>query len=241
MKCNCENQDLWHWLQDHINLLPIDNGKTLTCSQPAKLLGQIFLHLKPSDMCPLPLITSLEPMHIRENSIVVTWTVRNQTRFGGFRFDYYSVDATQEDSAQITTTEMLTSAQRQFQIDHLKTESEYMICVTAIGDFDFDMKKVDGPIPVNNRNYQENDSKYEGYKCRKLKTLSQRHQSTSSTAHLSIIIGSTLGAVIVLATAITVTAIKFQKKKTTKREPLPQEYISYRHFSIQSSEGVYTT
>ena len=59
------------------------------------------------------------------------------------------------------------------------------------------------------------------------------------TRRLGLIVGCCMGTVvfIILVSVLGYLKIKKQRSEAKREQPLPQEYISYRHFSIQSGEA----
>lgn len=86
-----------------------------------------------------------------------------------------------------------------------------------------------------------NESPSVNRKCLQKRTLAKTEKSKISLSTLGIILGASIGAALVLTLSILLTALKFRRRRRRPvKNDVPQEYISYRHFSIQSSEGVYS-
>lgn len=124
----------------------------------------------------------------------------------------------------------------------LSPDTRYLICVAALGDWP-------SPSPSINSSSLSGTlaalSDSTSTRCTEVRTLAEPEPGTGSvgggsvlTRRLGLIVGSCMGCVVFVALVSVLGYLKLKKQRTqAKREPpLPQEYISYRHFSIQSSE-----
>lgn len=83
-------------------------------------------------------------------------------------------------------------------------------------------------------------------RCAEVKTLEgdmayyldERHRGSILTRRLGLIIGSCLGCVVfvVLVSVLGYLKIKKQRADTKREQPLPPEYLSYRHFSLHAAD-----
>lgn len=77
-------------------------------------------------------------------------------------------------------------------------------------------------------------------KCTRVRTLEQPQAQTVLDNRLAIIIGVTLGVIIVALVVSIICCCKLCKKTREPAKPEnpgPQDYLSYRHFSIPGNEA----
>lgn len=121
-------------------------------------------------------------------------------------------------------------------LENLKPETRYLVCVLGLGNW----------IPPNSSYHPSGDS--QSSRCAEVKTLEgdmayysdERHKSSILTRRLGLIIGSCLGCVvfIVLVSVLGYLKIKKQREDTKREQPLPPEYLSYRHFSLHTTDPI---
>jgi hypothetical protein len=121
-------------------------------------------------------------------------------------------------------------------LDNLKPETRYLVCVLGLGNW----------IPRNSSHHPSGDS--QSSRCAEVKTLEgdmayysdEHHKSSILTRRLGLIIGSCLGCVVfvVLVSVLGYLKIKKQREDTKREQPLPPEYLSYRHFSLHTTDPI---
>ncbi|XP_050548214.1 uncharacterized protein LOC126909837 [Daktulosphaira vitifoliae] len=119
-------------------------------------------------------------------------------------------------------------------IDNLTPETRYLICIIGLGNW----------IPQNTSHFLPSDT--ESSRCAEIKTLDgdltffsdEQYMSSILTRRLGLIIGSCLGCVvfIVLVSVLGYLKIKKQREDSKREQPLPPEYLSYRHFSLHTTD-----
>lgn len=90
--CDCEQQELWEWLQDHRKLIGLP-GEELKCESPSEVRGFSFVELSPPEFCTIPLVPKLAIQDIQPFSIVVSWQSRNHSGFHGYDIIYTDLEA----------------------------------------------------------------------------------------------------------------------------------------------------
>lgn len=229
--CDCRLLGLWEWLQDHPRLATRDPS----CSLPDKLANQSVGSLHPVDFCPAPLMTSTEVRRLDHDRLSLEWDVQNGTLIGGFLVTYH---ATSEPAPAAGTS--LEPSVRRYDIDGLRTETWYTVCVTATGKY---LRSLGRPTPYTADVERPYDMSTNNRKCLQVRTLAKTDKTRVTLSTLGIILGGSVSAVLVLILAVLLTALKFKRRRRrrpVKANDVPQEYISYRHFSIQSNDGVYS-
>lgn len=121
-------------------------------------------------------------------------------------------------------------------LDNLTPETRYLVCVLGLGNW----------IAPNNSRHLSSGDDTQSSRCAEVKTLEgdmayysdEQHKSSILTRRLGLIIGSCLGCVvfIVLVSVLGYLKIKKQRNDTKREQPLPPEYLSYRHFSLHAAD-----
>ncbi|EFN64559.1 Insulin-like growth factor-binding protein complex acid labile chain [Camponotus floridanus] len=234
----------------------MDSG-LLRCEQPPELRGLVFLDLDPRAFCSAPLILKLAIQDIQPFSVLVSWQSRNHSSLRGYQVAYHALDIVDEVRAKI-----LEPSSRSVKLSKLSSNTRYLICVFGLGNW-ITSRTEDGPIEQLNFTQieilastpspQMKDSTTS--RCTEVKTLDAPDAIISSdgsamgdvgsvssflTRRLGLIVGCCMGFVVFLLLVSVLGYLKVKKQReAVKREqqPIPPEYISYRHFSIQSGEA----
>lgn len=156
---------------------------------------------------------------------------------------------------------------RSAKLSKLSSNTRYLICVLGIGKW-LASRTEDGPMErinltqietlVSTPSSEMTDSPTS--RCAEVKTLDVPDAAIVSsdgsamgdvgsvssflTRRLGLIVGCCMGFVVFLLLVSVLGYLKVKKQReAVKREqqPMPPEYISYRHFSIQSGEAGHTT
>lgn len=139
---------------------------------------------------------------------------------------------------------------RSVKLSRLHSNSRYLICVIGLTNW----------IP-NNISSDTNNSpdmiESSTTRCTQVKTLEPVEGTRSEVIHVSsgkasrnipqgslltrrlgLIVGSTMGCIVFVILVGCLSYLKLKKRRhvKTEEEAMPQEYISYRHFSFQSGE-----
>lgn len=223
-------------MQEHTRLIhdPENDTKLLTCQQPDRLKEHSIISLHPVDICPAPVIADIEVTHLDHESLIIKWNVQNGTLIDDFLVTYHLTSSTERG-----TSEPLSASQRRFQLESLKPETWYTVCVTAAGKY---LRTLGKPIPyvtIEGKSQSAGPADNGNHKCLQIKTLAKLQKTKMTLSTLGIILGSSISAALVLTLSVLLTAIKFRRRRRRRpvKNDVPQEYISYRHFSLQSSEG----
>jgi len=123
-------------------------------------------------------------------------------------------------------------------LNNLMPETRYLVCVLGLGNW----------IAPNSSHHLSSDT--QSSRCAEIKTLEgdiayysdEQHKSSILTRRLGLIIGSCLGCVvfIILVSVLGYLKIKKQREDTKREQPLPPEYLSYRHFSLHTTDPIIT-
>ncbi|KAM0730480.1 Protein artichoke [Formica fusca] len=237
------------------------DGGLLRCEQPPELRGLVFLDLDPRAFCSAPLVLKLAIQDIQPFSVLVSWQSRNHSSLRGYQVAYHALDDVDEVRAKI-----LEPSARSVKLSKLSSNTRYWICVFGLGNW-MSSRTEDGQIEQLNFTQieilastpspQMKDSTTS--RCTEVKTLDAPDAIISSdgsamgdvgsvssflTRRLGLIVGCCMGIVVFLLLVSVLGYLKVKKQReAVKREqqPIPPEYISYRHFSIQSGEAGHTT
>jgi len=123
-------------------------------------------------------------------------------------------------------------------LENLTPETRYLVCVLGLGNW----------IAPNSSHHLLGDT--QSSRCAEVKTLEgdmayysdEQHKSSILTRRLGLIIGSCLGCVvfIILVSVLGYLKIKKQREDIKREQPLPPEYLSYRHFSLHTTDPIIT-
>ncbi|CAH0389576.1 unnamed protein product [Bemisia tabaci] len=253
LHCGCETQRLWEWLREHKK---ISEAKNLRCSEPPELKGQALMEVSPPRLCQAPAVRKLTVNDVRPKSVLITWTSSPHTKVYGYRVTYQSVH-----SADIG--KILDQNTRSSRLTNLKSNTKYTICVYGLNSWEAETvlgsnsffkagKLSSGPESETESVSQEGNGNWTELQsmCTEATTGvdedndvlamdSNRYKEGSIlTRRLGLIIGSCMGFLVFIILISVLGYLKIKKQRATaKRDPpLPPEYLSYRHFSIQGAE-----
>ncbi|KAF4513916.1 UNVERIFIED_CONTAM: hypothetical protein B566_EDAN017739 [Ephemera danica] len=242
LHCGCDAQELWEWFQDHQKL--VSAHRHLRCEFPPELRGLNFLDLDPPRFCTTPLVLKLAIQDIQTLSVVVSWQPRNHSGIHGYRVAYNSLDVTGDH----VKSKYMDKSSRSVKLSRLHANSRYLICVIGLTNWmPSNASEVVIPEMVESSTTR----------CTQVKTLEPVEGATVPIIHVSsgkasrnipqgslltrrlgLIVGSTMGCIVFIVLVGCLSYLKLKKRRNVKTEEaaLPQEYISYRHFSFQSGE-----
>ncbi|XP_051160935.1 protein artichoke-like [Leptopilina boulardi] len=233
----------------------------LRCEQPPELRGLVFLDLDPHTFCSAPLVLKLAIQDIQPFSVLVSWQSRNHSGLHGYQVAYHALDNVEE-----VRGKMLDPSARSVKLSKLSSNTRYLICVLGLGNWlpgGNEKNNVIGQFNESREDIFETTSIPEMVdsltsRCSEVTTLEAPDAVASSdesslsdtegvksilTRRLGLIIGCCMGFVFLVLLVSVLGYLKIKKQReTVKREmqPIPPEYISYRHFSIQSGEAGHT-
>jgi hypothetical protein len=133
---------------------------------------------------------------------------------------------------------LLQRSMRTVKLGKLSPDTRYLICVVGLGNW------ATGATGDNTTQPLLSDSP--STRCTEVRTLEAPvvgeglpKSGSILTRRLGLIVGSCMGFVvfIVLVSVLGYLKLKKQRVSNKREQPLPQEYISYRHFSIQSGDN----
>ncbi|XP_057330247.1 protein artichoke-like [Microplitis mediator] len=232
---------------------------SLRCEQPPELRGLVFLDLDPRAFCSSPLVIKLAIQDIQPFSVLVSWQSRNHSGLHGYQVAYHTLDNVNEIRGKL-----LDPKARSVQLSKLQPSTQYLICVLGLGNWmtplpedltslqwnttddllDTTTTSLAHPVMVNSPMTR----------CTEVKTLdapdsiltgdttSERTGLTNIlTRRLGLIVGSCMGFIVFIVLVSILGYMKMKKQRAAmKREqplaPNPPEYMSYRHFSLQSGD-----
>ncbi|XP_047984425.1 immunoglobulin superfamily member 10-like [Leguminivora glycinivorella] len=124
--CNCERDNTWVWIQDHPKII---KSKAVTC-----------VHNEyPKEKCDVPIISQLSVDKHKDNSVSVSWFIRNRTAIKALQIIYYS-----EDIQSDVKSKYLEKTEVSFHISDLTPNVNYVVCVITLHDepplLDFEIK-----------------------------------------------------------------------------------------------------
>lgn len=78
--CNCQKDNIWVWIQDHPKII---KSNAIIC------LNDEY----PKEKCDIPIISQLSVDKHKDNSVSVSWFIRNRTAIKALQIIYYDEDA----------------------------------------------------------------------------------------------------------------------------------------------------
>ncbi|KAF7407889.1 hypothetical protein HZH66_002426 [Vespula vulgaris] len=229
----------------------------LKCEQPPELRGLVFLDLDPHAFCSAPLVLKLAIQDIQPFSVLVSWQSRNHSGLRGYQVAYHALDNVDEVRARF-----LEPNARSIKLSKLMSNTRYLICVFGLGNW---LTNLNEEMIVSHLNISKDEliestpvtqmADSPTSRCTEVKTLETPNAVISSdgssmgdmggvssflTRRLGLIVGCCMGFVVFLLLVSILGYLKVKKQReAVKRDqqPIPPEYISYRHFSIQSGEA----
>ncbi|XP_024947066.1 protein artichoke isoform X1 [Cephus cinctus] len=232
---------------------------SLRCEQPPELRGLVFLDLDPHAFCSAPLVLKLAIQDIQPFSVLVSWQSRNHSGLYGYQVAYHALDNVDEVKGKL-----LTPKARSVRLKKLAPHTRYLICVLGLGSWGTPIHDEANPWLSNGSQEEPLESSYDGplplmvnspmSKCTEVRTLDASNSFIGDgnipdrgglagilTRRLGLIVGSCMGFVvfIVLVSVLGYMKMKKQRAALKREQPLPinpPEFMSYRHFSLQSAD-----
>ncbi|KAF7407861.1 chaoptin-like isoform X1 [Vespula maculifrons] len=231
-------------------------GGLLKCEQPPELRGLVFLDLDPHAFCSAPLVLKLAIQDIQPFSVLVSWQSRNHSGLHGYQVAYHALDNVAE-----VRGKLLDPKARSVKLTKLSSDTRYLICVLGLGSWGTPIPEDIGAWQWNS----SHDDLIEGStlpvmsdsptsRCTEVRTLDAPDSIVGDgtmndrgglasilTRRLGLIVGSCMGFVvfIVLISVLGYMKMKKQRAAIKRDQPIasnPPEYMSYRHFSLQSGD-----
>lgn len=225
--CDCRILSIYEWLQKHSRLLALDDRQDMICSEPPTLKDSSVLSLTLTDFCPVPIISLMKISKLESTQVRIKWEVQNDTLVDGFTLEHYI-------SSNITPTalKLLGPSERQLDIRDLMPENWYMFCVQANGKY-ANQDSASKPLYFNNTQYITANRK-----CSQVRTLSNRDVISLQTLAIIAVVVVLVVLMITLCALLAIYRYRAKRRRPLKSQ-IPEEFITYRHFSLPSSENVY--
>ncbi|CAG9559704.1 unnamed protein product [Danaus chrysippus] len=241
--CRCQKNNTWTWIQDHPKII---KQYTVTC----------FNDDYPKEKCDLPFIVQLSADKQDDNSVLVTWLIRNRTSVKALHVLYYN-EVTFSDvklkHVDLNSTSTL--------ITDLEPNMNYMACLLTMYDNSVINLLNEDFIGINATDFESNTTtkmnrniaasliaQSTASECvtfdtiKKpllIKTKSSKDYKTSSILNrrTGLIVGCSLGFIVffVMVTVLLYTKFK-ERKRIAKSDPAWSEMNDYH--SIQSKEDI---
>lgn len=130
------------------------------------------------------------------------------------------------------------SKTRSVKLNELFSNTRYLICVIGLSNWHL------LSASTNKSSVELSDG--QSTRCTEVRTLNageeyqigSPQESSILTRRLGLIIGSCMGCVVfvILVIILAYMKVKKQRKNAKNDHPLPPEYLSYRHFSLQGCD-----
>ncbi|XP_045494286.1 chaoptin-like [Colias croceus] len=241
--CRCQKNNTWTWIQDHPKII---KPNAVKC----------FNDEYPNGKCNFPLIAQVSVDKHNDNSVSVSWFIRNRTSIKAIQIMYYDDDDTSEVySKLIDTSETSTS------LDELHNNMNYIVCVLAIYEYPPVSEMVQEDLQINKSDFYFNSllkmnrsiaaieiTQSSSSECvsfdtfKKPLTVKMKNNkvfkiSSILNRRLGLIVGCSLGVVVffVMVSVLLYTKIK-ERKRIAKSDPAWSEMNDYH--SIHSKEDI---
>ncbi|XP_063994590.1 protein artichoke [Diachasmimorpha longicaudata] len=231
-------------------------GGLLRCEQPPELRGLVFLDLDPHHFCSSPLVLKLAIQDIQPFSVLVSWQSRNHSGLHGYQVAYHALDNVNE-----VRGKLLDPKSRSVRLSKLASDTRYLICVLGLGSWGTPI-----PEDINTWQWNaSHDDVIESTvppvmvnspmsRCTEVRTLDAPESvigdgvppdrsglASILTRRLGLIVGSCMGFVVFIVLVSVLGYMKMKKQRAAmKREqplaPNPPEFMTYRHYSLQSGD-----
>lgn len=140
MTCNCQRDNAWVWIQDHPNIIKRNSVSCLSDQYP-------------KEKCDIPVISQLSVDRHKDNSISMSWFIRNRTSIKALQILYYAEDANSDVCIYLltfyfsilltvllikcyfqVTTRYLDRNQVSVNIEDLEANLNYKFCIIALSE-----------------------------------------------------------------------------------------------------------
>lgn len=158
MICNCEKDNTWVWIQDHPKII---KPTAVSC------LNNEY----PTEKCDIPIISQLSIDKHKDNSVSVSWFIRNRTAIKSLQLLYYAEDIDSEvcyinfkviiNDRYITCItiqiflfqvkrENLERDEVSARLNDLEPNANYVVCVITLDEDPLDLEDFTQIIETNN-------------------------------------------------------------------------------------------
>ncbi|XP_014203655.1 protein artichoke [Copidosoma floridanum] len=240
-------------------------ASALRCEQPPELRGLVFLDLDPHAFCSVPLVLKLAIQDIQPFSVLVSWQSRNHSGLHGYQVAYHALGNVDEVRGKLLEPKARSvrlarlAPDTRYLICVLGLGSWSAPPAEGI--------ESPGLLASSWNSTEEDELLLEGSahpvmvnspmsRCTEVRTLeapgsplgegpaAERGSLASIlTRRLGLIVGSCMGFVVfvVLISVLGYMKMKKQRAALKREQPLaaahPPDYLSYRHFSLQSGDN----
>ncbi|XP_041970703.1 uncharacterized protein LOC121727092 isoform X2 [Aricia agestis] len=245
IECRCQKNNTWTWIQDHPKII-----------KPHSVL--CFNDEYPKDKCNFPIIAQLSVDKHNDNSVSVSWFIRNRTAIKALQILYY-------DDAKDTKVHFkyIEKSELSTKIFDLKPNNNYVVCLLTINDeFTPNMDEIEELFQQKNFNDSATNTTTKldrnfaatliaqspSSECITFDTLRKastiKKKSSKDTKHSSIfnrrtglIVGCCLGFVVFFVMVSVLLYTKFkERKRIEKSDPAWSEMNDYH--SVHSKEDI---
>ncbi|XP_037964164.2 chaoptin [Plutella xylostella] len=240
MICNCEKDNTWVWIQDHPKII---KPTAVSC------LNNEY----PTEKCDIPIISQLSIDKHKDNSVSVSWFIRNRTAIKSLQLLYYAEDIDSE-----VKRENLERDEVSARLNDLEPNANYVVCVITLDEDPLDLEDFTQIIETNNTYLKYNGTE-ETRKNQEVAASILMHSPSSECItfntnkkfspgkikpdkvfditlildrRMGLIVGCSLGCVVffIMVSILLYTKIK-ERKRIAKSDPAWAELNDYRSMS----------
>ncbi|KAL4710070.1 hypothetical protein ACJJTC_016472 [Scirpophaga incertulas] len=114
LTCNCQKDNTWVWIQDHPAII---KSSAVSCQNDEY----------PKEKCDIPIISQLSVDKHKDNSVSISWFIRNRTAIKALQIIYYD-----EDSNFEIKSKFLEGNEVSARITDLKPNTNYVACIITL-------------------------------------------------------------------------------------------------------------
>ncbi|CAK1598949.1 unnamed protein product [Parnassius mnemosyne] len=238
--CSCQKNNTWTWIQDHPKII---QKNAVTCHNDEY----------PKEKCDFPILTQMSIDKHKDNSVSISWFIRNRTAVKSLQILYYDDDLNSD-----VTYKFIDKTETSTLISDLKPSKNYIICILTLDQHPLMQISEEEISNVNNSdiNFISNISRsvaatlisqssssecisFDTFPKQTVKLMSNKtfNLSTILNRRMGLIVGCSLGFVVffVMVSVLLYTKIK-ERKRIAKSDPAWSEMNDYH--SIQSKEDI---
>ncbi|CAG4993632.1 unnamed protein product [Parnassius apollo] len=240
--CSCQKNNTWTWIQDHPKIIQTND---VTCHNDEY----------PKEKCDFPILTQMSIDKHKDNSVSISWFIRNRTAVKSLQILYYD-----DDLNSGVTYRYIDKTETSTLISDLKPSRNYIICILTLDRHPLTQTIEEEITTLTNFssdiNFTSNMSRSvaailisqsSSSECISFDTFSKQtvklsynknfNLSTILNRRMGLIVGCSLGFVVffIMVSVLLYTKIK-ERKRIAKSDPAWSEMNDYH--SIQSKEDI---
>ncbi|XP_026737376.1 protein artichoke-like [Trichoplusia ni] len=242
--CSCQKDNAWVWIQDHPRII---KSNAVTC----------YKDEYPKEKCDIPVISQLSVDRHKDNSVSVSWFIRNRTAIKALQILYYG-----EDGNTNVRSKYLEKTEVSVHIKDLEPNVNYVVCVITHSEEPMDYEEEIFTTEVNKTINDSSNStaritqdvaaailmRSPSSECVsfntfrtpttvKPKIVKQFHISSILNRRMGLIVGCSLGFVVffIMVSVLLYTKIK-ERKRIAKSDPAWAEMNDYH--SMASKDDI---